>query len=311
MSRLTEEQRRGIHYNIYEQIVEDERVSLTTMARNLGLARNTVTSHFNYMLENGIITVPTMRLKMFSDLREYMYYLNFEKPLSVYHELERDSRVVYHCLTSGNFDMVVLTNTPVDFESHPSFRESILQGARGDYYVPHVSRDTYKSAFLKIKKKVEDGEISPSPIPMDFPPLEIKWTELEWKLFFDLKYNMRRTFTEIVKKHGISKWLFYRSYERIRSNCIKLVPFFPEKQVNYSDFVFILKTDYEESLRDLFLQLPCFSMITKADNHLLAWLYIVRNFPLKDFFGFLHGMVDQGIIDDMKYALPVYSYSRR
>lgn len=310
MSRLTDVEKREIHYSIYEQVLLDERISLTSMAKNLGLTRNTVTTHYNYMIENEIISLPTMRLKMFDDLREYMYYLNFEKPLRVYQELERHPQVIYHSLTSGAFDMVIITDSPVDFESHPNFKQCILKGDRGDYYVPHVSRDTYEEAFQKIEKKVKEDHITRSLIPMEFPPREIKWTDLEWELFYDLKYNMRRTFTEIVKKHGISKWLFYKSYERIKKNCVKVVSFFPEKRASYSAFFFVFKTDYEESLRTLFMQLPCASMFSKVDNYLVAWMNIIRTFSFKEFFGLLHWMNDHGIIENMMYALPIHDYIR-
>lgn len=310
MSRLTDVEKREIHHCIYEQVLQDERISLTSMAKNLGLTRNTVTSHYNYMIENEILQLPTMRLKMFDDLREYMYYLNFEKPLRVYQELEHHPHVIYHCLTSGAFDMVVLTDSPIDFESHPSFKGCVLQGPRGDYYVPHVSRDTYEEAFQKIEKKVKEDQIERSLISMKFPLREIVWTDIEWELFYDLKYNMRRTFTEIVKKHGISKWLFYKSYDRIKKNCIKIVSFFPEKNLNYSDFFFILKTDYEESLIDLLMQLPCASMFSKVDNHVVAWINIIRTFSFKRFFGLLNWMDDHGTIEDMMYALPIHSAIR-
>jgi hypothetical protein len=299
-----------IHYSIYEQVFQDERISLTTMAKNLSLARNTVASHFNYMIDNEILFNPTMRLKMFEGLREYMYYLRLEKPMRVYQELEQNPRVVYHCLTSGAFDLVVLTDAPVDFESHPNFKECLLSGARGDYYTPHISRDTYEEAFKKIEMILTKEEYSPSLIPMEFTRQTTVWSDLEWKLFYDLKYNMRRTFTEIVKKHGISKWLFYRAYEHIKENCVKIVSFYPHKRSRYSDFYFVFKADYEELLRDLFMLIPCSSMVSKVDNHVVAWINIIRTFPFKDFFGLLHWMDDNGIIDDMMYALPVYSHNR-
>lgn len=310
MSRLTDAQKMDIYYSIYEQVLQDERVSLTSMARNLGLARNTVTSHYNYMVENEILFTPTMRLKMFDDLREYMYYLRFDKPMRVYHELERHPQVVYHCLTSGAFDLVAVTKSPVDFESRPGFKECLLQGARGNYCVPHVSRDTYEDAFRKIENNLKEKEHAPSLISTELPPREIMWTDLEWKLFHDLKYDMRRTFTEIVKKHGISKWLFYRAYERIKKNCIEIVSFYPQKRPNYFAFYIILKTDYENLLMDLFMQFPCVSMVTKVDNHLVAWINIIRTFPFKDFFGLFHWMNVHGIVEDMEYALPVYDYIR-
>lgn len=310
MSRLTDAQKMEIHYSIYEQVFQDERISLTSMAKNLGLARNTVTSHYNYMIENEIMFNPTMRLKMFDDLREYMYFLKFEKPMRVYQELEQHPHVVYHCLTSGAFDLVVLTDSPIDFESHPNFKECFLQGARSDYITPRISRDTYREAFEKIEKTLEEKEHQPSSIPVEFPPRTIMWTDTEWELFYDLKYNMRRTFTEIVKKHGISKWLFYRAYERIKANCVKIVAFYPYKRSSYTDFYFVFKTDYEELLKDLFMLLPCNNMVFKVDKYLVAWINIIRTFPFKDFFGLLHWMDDHGMIEDMIYALPVYSPNR-
>lgn len=305
--RLTKSQKREIHYNIYEQVLQDERISLTNMAKNLELARNTVRSHFNYMIKNEILLPPNLRLKMFSDLREYIYFLNFDKPVRVYQELEKDPRVIYHNVTSGAFNMVVSTDSPVDFESHPHFENCVLQGPRGDLCFPHISRDTFKEAFQKIKKTLEEDNLTRGKLPTEFPPREIVWTDLEWKLFYDLKYNMRRTFTEIVQRYGISKWLFYKSYERIKKNCIKLVSFFPEERLNYSDFYFLIKTDYEESLKDLFMLLPCSNMVWHVGDRMVAWINILRTFPFRDFFGLLHRMDDYDIIEDVTYSLAFFT----
>ena len=299
-----------IHYQIYEQLLQDERISLTAMARNLGLARNTVTSHYNFMIENEILLPPSLRLKMFGDLREYMYFLSFEKPLRVYQELEKDSRVLYHCLTSGAFDMVVVSESPMKFASHPHFKKCVLHGPRGDYYYPRVSRDTYEEAFQRIRTTLEERIIEPSLMPHTFPPREIVWSDLEWELFYDLKYNVRTPFTQIVKKHGISKWLFYQSYERIKHNCSIVISFYPMKRSNYSDFYFVFKTDYEKALGDLFMQLPCSSMICKVGDRLVANLNIIRTFPFNRFFGLLHWMDDNGMIEDMMYGLPIYYHTR-
>lgn len=305
--RLTESQKREIHHSIYEQVLQDERISLTNMAQNLGLARNTVRSHYNYMIRNEILLPPNLRLKMFDDLREYIYFLNFDKPVRVYQDLESDPRIIYHNVTSGAFNIVVSADSPIDFESHPNFRNCVLQGPRSDIYFPHISKDTYEEAFQKIKKKIEEDELEPGLLPTEFPPREVIWTDLEWKLFYDLKYNMRRTFTEIVKKYGISKWLFYKSYERIKKNCVKIVSFYPEKRLNYSDFFFVFKTDYETSLKDLFMLLPCSNMVCHVGGRMAAWINILRMFPFRDFFGLLHWMDDHEIIEDIMYSLAFFT----
>lgn len=307
MSRLTDSQKREIHYSIYEQLVAEERITLTNMSKNLGLARNTVTSHFNYMMEHEILLPPSLRLKMFEDLREYVYLMNFEKPVRVYQELENNPRIVYHNLTSGAFNMVAITDSPVDFESHPHFKECILQGPRNDCLYTHVSRDTYEDAFGEIKKTLEEGNLTCGMLPIEHVPRTIIWTELEWKLFYDLKHNVRRTFTEIVKNHGISKYLFYQSYERIKKNCIKIVSFFPEKRLNYSDFYFIFKTDYEKSLIDLFTLLPCSNMFCHVGDCTVAWINIPRTFSFKEFFGLLYWMDDHEIVKDIMYALAFFT----
>jgi len=308
LSRLSEAQKMEIYYQIYEQLLQDERVSLAKMSRNLGLARNTVSSHYHTMIENEILLPPALRLKMFKDLREYVYYLRFDKPMQVNQELEHNPKVVYHCVTSGAFDMVVTTYSPVDFESHPKFKGCLLSGPRSDIYFPApISRDSYEVAFQKIQKTLQEEDLKRSSIPMEFPKREIIWSDLEWELFYDLKHDTRRTFTEIVKTHDISKWLFYRAYERIRQNCIRIVSFFPKKRLNYSDFYFIFKTDYEQALADLFMQLPCNSMIWRVDDRMVAWINIVRTFSFKRFFGLLHWMDDHGIIEDLKYALAFFT----
>lgn len=308
LSRLSKQQKREIHYRIYEQLLQDERISLAHMAENLGLARNTVTSHFAYMMENEILLPPSLRLRMFRDLREYVYLLSFEKPVQVYQELENNPDIVYHSVTSGAFDMLVIAKSPVNFESHPNFKECLLHGPRSDIFFPsRISRDTYAEAFYKVKQQLVDGEYERGLLPTAVPEREIVWTDTEWALFYDLKHNTRRKFTEIVKKHNVSKWSFYRSHERIMKNCVKIVSFFPEGRLNYSDFYFMIKTDYEKALTDLFMQLPCSSMFWHIEDRMVAWINILRTFSFKDFFGLLHLMDDHEIITDLKYALGFFT----
>lgn len=303
-------QKAEIRYSIYEQLFQDERASLTSMSRKLGLARNTITSHYNYMVENQILFSPSMRLKMFDDLREYVYFLTFEKPMRVFQELETHPNVVYHCLMSGAFDLVVIADMPLDIESHPGLKRCILGGPRGDYVFTYVSRTTYAKAFQDMKTTVLEAELEPSVLPMEFPSREIVWTDLEWKLFYDLKYDMRRTFTQIVKKHKVSKWLFYQSYERVKENCVITVPFYPKGASNYFTFYITLKTEYENLLSDIFLKMPCIGATFKVEDCIIAWINIIRTFPYNKFFGFLNWMEDQRIIEDMMYAFPIY-FERR
>ncbi|MBU7014051.1 MAG: winged helix-turn-helix transcriptional regulator [Theionarchaea archaeon] len=310
MSRLTEPQKADIRLSIYEQLVQDERISLTSISRKLGLARNTVTSHYNHMIDHEILFPPGLRLKMFQDLKEYVYFMQFDKPMRVFQELEGNPRVIFQCLTSGAFDLIVFTDSPMDFESHPSHKETVLEGFRGDYSFTHVTHTTYRDVFDEFKKNLQEEKLEPGFLSTDLPSRKIVWTDLEWRLFYDLKYNMRRTFTEIVKKHKISKWLFYQSYDRVKENCIVTVPYYPEGASMYADFYLLLKTDYEKGLSDFLLQLPCTGLTFKVENHLVAWVNILRSSSFTEFFGILHWMQDNGIAEDLKYVLPIYQNRR-
>jgi hypothetical protein len=310
VSRLTEIQKTDIRHSIYEQLVQDERISLTSISRKLGLARNTVTSHYNHMIEHEILFPPGLRLRIFQDLKEYVYFLQFDKPMRVFQELEGNPRVIFQCLTSGAFDLIVFTDSPMDFESHPGYKETVLEGFRGDYSFTHVTHTSYRDVLEEFKRTLQEEELEPGFLPTDLLPRKIIWTDLEWRLFYDLKYNMRRTFTEIVKKHKISKWLFYQSYERVKENCIATVPYYPEGASMYADFYLLLKTDYEKGLSDFFLQLPCTGLTFKVEGYLAAWVNILRSSSFTEFFGLLHWMQDNGIAEDMKYVLPIYQNRR-
>lgn len=311
MSRLTEAQKMDVYYSIYEQLLVDERISLAAMSKSVGLARNTVTSHFDYMLRAEIIRPPSMRLRMFEDLREYAYFLKFDRPLRVFQELSQHPNVIYCCLASGAFDMAVIANAPLDIENHPQLRKSLVHGMRGDYLVSHVPRTTYEEAFSRIKRVLEEDNLERSRIPMDFPKQEIVWTDLEWRLFYDLKYDMRRTFTDIVKKHKISKWLFYQCYEHIKKNCVKVIPFYPHRRPNYTDLYFALETDYEKQLVDLLMQFPSSSLFFKVDTCVTGWINVIRTFSFKDVFGLFHWMDDHGITKNIAYAFPVDTHRKR
>jgi hypothetical protein len=311
LSRLTESQKMEIRHNIYEELVQDERISLTQISKNIGLARNTVTSHYNYMLDNEILFPPSLRLKMFADLREYVYFLQFEKPMRVHQELENYPHVVFHCLTSGAFDLVVFTDSPVDFDLHPSFKQCIAGGPRSNYMFTHVPRITYEKALEDIKTCIKEKSIEPGCLRTDLEPRTIIWNDLEWDLYYDLKYDMRRTFTEIVKKHGISKWLFYRSYDNIKENCIVTVPFYPQGSHNYSDFFILTKTVYEQVLVDIFLKIPCAGVTFKVEDYLVGWINVLQSYDVREFLAIFHWMEDQGIIETLMHAFPLYQSRKK
>jgi DNA-binding transcriptional ArsR family regulator len=86
------------------------RITITDIAKSLGVTRNTVSHHLNRALKEGILFNPQLKLLMTENVKEYFYALSSDNAFRAFHQLQKDKRIKYEIFTSGYADLLLTTS---------------------------------------------------------------------------------------------------------------------------------------------------------------------------------------------------------
>ena len=157
--------------------------------------------------------------------------------------------------------------------------EIILSGYQSDYHVAHAPSCTWEQAIHKMMKKIAQFN------PDLYEPLEhiktrksqkIKWDSEDEALYRYFKYNLRNSFSPVMKNHLISTTKIYEFLNRLPETCTIMTRLFPDSIYQYDPYLFMFDTDYEDFLIDIFSQLPTSPVFLKADDTLLIYVHVKR-----------------------------------
>lgn len=245
-----------------------------------------------------------MRIINCKQITEYIYLLKVENPHSFIPFLEGIDKIFYYCILVGNFNLMFMSYQPVDLSHLEGYEETIISGARSNYFTPKISEKSYETAFRNIFHKCE-GKIEPSYLDIELS--EFKWTEELWNLFLDLKYNLRVDFTPLVKKYGFKFTTFYERVNQLLNNTHLYVPLYPLKESNYSIFHFLFKTKYQKHVVECFGELPVFTTHLRIKDHLLCRVPTPYGLEIDHFRHIISLWEKKGIIDSYKHSMPYTS----
>ncbi|KYK36932.1 MAG: hypothetical protein AYK19_07805 [Theionarchaea archaeon DG-70-1] len=294
MSRFSPEKKQSLFRGIYEADSENPRLRLYELAEYLGTVRNTAAEYRKMAYENQILFPPQLRLKMFSDVKEYACAFKADDAFRVFEQLKSDPRVCYQVLCKGRLDLLVITSFPFSVKEVAA-SELIFRGARSDYIVPYVSDIDGKTALNLMMEKVEESP-SPSKWEVTYPRREIFWTNHEWDLFQLLRHNASRPYTELASRIPLHYDTFSSSLERIFANTILFVPYYPKGYESYMSWILIFKSNYEQLLIDMLSCQPCTTVLYKVADWFVADVKVETNLA-GHYLRLLYGLEDTGIID--------------
>lgn len=303
MSILTKEEAKHVRA-MYELRSEEPRLKIYEIAQHLGVVRNTVYNRQKKALENGILFHPQLRLKMFEDVKEYVYVISSDNAYNAFHQLQGDDRVCYELFATGYFDLLLITSVPFSQKELERLGEVKLGGFRSNYVYPKVPNTDYLTAMDKIEDFTQ-RDFHPSEWAVEYPPKEVHWKEIDWKLFSLLRYDMTRKYTTLAKSVKMSFDGFRWSLKRILANTQIIVPYYPEGYSQYIHFLFMFQSTYEEMLLNLFSLVPCFSIQYKVEDWILVQFSILPLDLIDRFFNILYGLHRRGCIDRIKTTFPI------
>jgi hypothetical protein len=137
------------YFRIYEQIVDDPTAYIQKIAKDTGLARNTISKYLGEMYIQDIMRGPSLSMKPASNYKEYVYLMSFVDPAAVFEGLKTFSHVLYHAMTFVSWNTMVITDKPLDFSQLVGFRTMSYHGIKQTVYSHRINYTTWEEGFKK------------------------------------------------------------------------------------------------------------------------------------------------------------------
>jgi hypothetical protein len=258
---------------MYQTYLGDPRLLYREVAKECNSCRNTISKYWEEGLENKVFFPPQLRLNMYENRKEYIYFIQSDSAHKLFYYFKNHPDLVYVVFCSGKFDIFLQLSAPLDVLPD----RTLFYGSRGNYIHPAIPLCSYEFALLEMEA-ASNTEVEPSKIPVEYPPEppEVGSSHYGWMIFPYIKYDLKITYTSIVKTLHISYESFHKGLDYLMNISTKLLPFYPLGFSSYSQYFFVFWSDYEEFLCKLFSYLPCHTSIFKVNDALVMLVSIEK-----------------------------------
>ncbi len=306
MDTKTQMKRVKSYHRIFEQIYKNNESFIYEIAKKTKLARNTVSKYLGEMYEKTVITGPRLEMKSTSTYKEYVYLMNFDDPSHVYKGLKGFPHVVYHALTFGDWNTLVIANRLLDFSQLVGFQNIVYRGVKYCSHTPPVVQTTWEQSFSDINKKIAHFAPGEPEKRSGLAPA-LPWKDNEWKLFNAFKDNIRKKVTPTLREIGIHYTTYREWLKNLRTFCTVHTGFYPRGYHTYQHHCLLFSTSCKSviSLLSLF---PSTSVFMEVGDKLLAVVNVVYSDVIRNLICALYAMAVVDMIKKFKNAHIIYEW---
>ena len=292
------------YYKIYEQIYENPWISLYDIAVNTKLSRNTVSKYLKEMYSQSIIVGPHLYVNPSTNCKEHVYLLNFDSPLDSYEELKQHPHVIYHGVTCGDWNTVVITDKFLDFSQFTGFETIVHRGIKGFSYTPKVVNTTWREGFETANTLI--GDFTPGHRDPCNPPHFLPWGKDEWTLFSAFKDDLRKKVIPTLKDINIRYDIYTKWLKTVKTNCTILTRYYPQGYLEYMSHLVLVSSDYRAAVTEVLESFPAPSVITETDDSLLVSFNTPSPAITRNLFCTLYDMKVKTMIKKFKKAVALF-----
>ncbi|MBU7046654.1 MAG: winged helix-turn-helix domain-containing protein, partial [Theionarchaea archaeon] len=227
MGRITKNKLVKGYHKIFDCVYDTPTASIIDIAHMTKLSRNTVSKYLKLMYESHVMIGPEIRMRSSQDYKEYVYLLNFQDPGEVFRVLKGFPHVVYHGLTSGHWNTMVVTNRLLNFSKLVGFQSVVYQDVKYCSYTPKVDNISWKSSFEKIYDYLDSFRGRHEKKIRRFAP-PLNWSDDEWTLYHAFKNGMRKKVIPTLKKIKVRYESYSPWFKDIENHCSIHTGFYPD-----------------------------------------------------------------------------------
>ena len=272
--RVAHEQQMKGYRAIFDLLNHDPRIQYNKIAEIIGVDGRTASNRLREAVEKGIIVGPQVRKKSFSNFRTYVYLSQVQDPLELFDQYTRNKDVIYHELLDGVFNLHVISKEKLDIEG------VVLEGIPSDYYISYPpdrpwgrAIDTMRTmvAWFNPEEYVPKGYITTH---WDEP---VNWSDTDEILYQEFKYDLRKPLEPLVKdKYHIWSGNGYDFLKRLPHACTAITCYFPETARAYDPHLFLVGTEYEDFVIEVFSQLPTTCWFQRVSDALMVNVWTLK-----------------------------------
>jgi len=298
MGTITQTKKLKSYYKIYEQIYKDPLICITEISDNTGVSRNAVAKYLQEMYADNILTGPSLCLKPHTNYQEYMYFLKFSDPFTVFDGFEKFPNVVSRLITFGDWNMVLVTNKLLNFSVLKHFETAVKMYPKGISYTPKVELTTWES-LAHIDTNTCEPDYYETRRKLD-------WGEDEWKLYHAFKSNLRVKITPLLRRIGIRYEIYKQWKEELNDHCTVHTGFYPEGYKQYMVYQILFSTDRKSLLKSVFSQFPTTPVFTEMGDHLSVCVSVPFSDVARQLFYIIYTMRIKGVIEEFSQAASLF-----
>ena len=304
MGNISQMRKLENYYKIFEKVYEEPGMTISDIAKNVNLSRNTVASYLKYMYEHSIMIGPHLCMRPAVNYGEYVYLMNFEHPLETFKGLKGFPHVLYNAVTCGDWNTVVITDKQLDFAQLVGFQSMVYEKRKGVTYTPKPAFSTwdcFKSVYTYIDaftpKRMEYNDQGCSVVP---------WGENEWTLYHTFKSCMRKKVTPTLRGIGVRYEHYIEWKKGLKDYCTINTQFYPDGYENYLHYCFLVDTDCKESVLELFSLLPTTPVAMEKGDQLLIFTALTTSDAIRNVFCSIYDMRVKKMINKWRYAVILF-----
>ena len=278
----------------------DPGIRVSQLKREINLYYNSLVSHLNEMYEKKMLIGPYLSVRAHSAHKEHVYFIWSENPFKMCEHLAKDSRVLYVTRGCGDWNIVVVSAYLLDFSRWKGMYTIIHQGVRYGVYTPKVQNGSQNKSFKEI---CYNSNISMAPEKNERTHvLKPQWGIKEWTLFYAFRSNMRKKVHPILRKYDISYQVYREWKETLTNYCTVHLEYYPGGFHTYLPVYWLLETDYEKSIKQLFSLFPTSTNLIEICDHLLVLVALPNN-AIKTVHSFFYKLKAEKIIKSLYSAV--------
>ncbi|MBU7038872.1 MAG: winged helix-turn-helix domain-containing protein [Theionarchaea archaeon] len=269
---VPEERKRDVRV-IFNTLDKNPRIQVRYLSRFLKLRPSNAGKRLRDAVEKGYIVGPQIRKRSFSSFAEYVYFIRSDDPIGLFRTYTQDSDVVYHTLMDGFSNLRIISLKELDLDG------VVVGGRRSDYYISYAPDHSWEHSIKTMQEMVDtfDPETYlPQGLINTHWSESVEWSETDEILFRELKYNLRKPLTPLMKAHHISAGDISGWLERLPECCTIFTCYFPETVPAYDPYVFMVETDYEDFVIELFSHLPTTTWFYRVSDTLFMDVWLDR-----------------------------------
>ena len=295
------------YYRIYEQVYESPTTTIANIAKNAGLPSFRVSRCLKEMYAKDILIGPYLLMKPAPNYKEYVYLLNFSNPYPTFEALEQLPQVVYCVLLSGDWNILAIMDSPLDFSKMEGFQNIVSQGMRGLSYTPKATHVTWRKGFEKVNRYIVEF------VPAETERSETKpldWGEDEWKLFQAFEHDLRKEKLPVLREIGVKRNCYLKWIKTLNDHCTIHTEFHPGGHYSSGKVYFLFSSEYRSQIRSLFSLFPASSFFTEVGDELLVLTRIAPPDIGIELFRVPKEMQKKGMIKEFRQTIFLLDYRR-